>query len=144
MSGIRTKPWLAPGAGIPAVVDEPKGMIGPEERRAYYWLGRNRLSGAGCIVDAGAFVGASTFCFAAGAADGGRRDFRGGPLVHAYDYFKVVDEYVGNAIARDFRPIAAGEEITFDYGDEYFDLFFKDGGCRCVACAAKPIRRRSR
>lgn len=42
------------------------------------------------------------------------------------------------------RPIAAGEEITFDYGDEYFDLFFKDGGCRCVACAAKPVRRRSR
>jgi uncharacterized protein len=42
------------------------------------------------------------------------------------------------------KPIAAGEEITFDYGEEYFDFFFKDGGCRCAACAAKPIRRRSR
>jgi len=42
------------------------------------------------------------------------------------------------------RPIAAGEEITFDYGDEYFDLFLKDGGCRCIACTAKSVRRRSR
>jgi len=41
-------------------------------------------------------------------------------------------------------PIAAGEEITFDYGEEYFDLFFKKSGCRCVACATRPIRRRSR
>jgi hypothetical protein len=24
---------------------------------------------------------------------------------------------------------AAGEEITFDYGEEYFELFFKEAGC---------------
>ena len=42
------------------------------------------------------------------------------------------------------RPIAAGEEITFDYGDEYFDLFLKDRGCRCAACAAKAARRNRR
>jgi hypothetical protein len=90
-------------------------MIGPEERRCYYWLGKNWLSGQGCIVDAGAFLGASTFCFAAGAAAGGRRDFHGRTLVHAYDYFNVVDRYVGDRIARDFRQIAVGES--------YLDIF---------------------
>ena len=34
------------------------------------------------------------------------------------------------------RAIAPGEEITIDYGEEYFDLFLKAGGCRCAACAA--------
>ena len=34
-------------------------------------------------------------------------------------------------------PIAPGEEITFDYGDEYFNLFFEEKGCRCAACLAK-------
>lgn len=39
------------------------------------------------------------------------------------------------------EPIAAGEEITLDYGEEYFDLFIKPHGCRCVACLAKAGRR---
>jgi uncharacterized protein len=42
------------------------------------------------------------------------------------------------------QPIAPGDEITFDYGEEYFDYYFKDAGCRCMACTAKVARRRSR
>jgi len=42
------------------------------------------------------------------------------------------------------RGIAPGEEITLDYGREYFDLFIKASGCRCAACAAKAKARRSR
>ncbi len=41
------------------------------------------------------------------------------------------------------RAIAAGEEITIDYGEEYLALFFKKSGCRCAACRAKTSRRRS-
>ena len=33
------------------------------------------------------------------------------------------------------RAIAPGEEITLDYGEDYFDLFIKPSGCRCAACA---------
>jgi hypothetical protein len=40
------------------------------------------------------------------------------------------------------RAIAPGEEITFDYGKEYFDLFIKPRGCRCAACVAKAARQR--
>jgi len=42
------------------------------------------------------------------------------------------------------RTIAPGEEITFDYGKEYVDLFIKPSGCRCAACVRKASVRRSR
>ena len=42
------------------------------------------------------------------------------------------------------RDIAPGEEITFDYGPEYFELFIKPSGCRCAACAAKAAARSRR
>src|ERR1700730_13918868 len=41
------------------------------------------------------------------------------------------------------RRIAPGEEITYDYGQEYLDLFFKNA-CGCPACRAKKSRRRRR
>jgi SET domain-containing protein len=42
------------------------------------------------------------------------------------------------------RKIEPGEEITYDYGKDYFDLFIKPKGCRCAACAKKKSRRTSR
>jgi SET domain-containing protein len=35
------------------------------------------------------------------------------------------------------RGIKEGEELSFDYGDEYFDEFIKPAGCRCVRCVRK-------
>jgi SET domain-containing protein len=48
----------------------------------------------------------------------------------------------GRVVLVALRPIMPGEEITFDYGDEYFELFFKNSGCRCAACRGKAARRR--
>ena len=112
---LKAKPWNNAEWPTNSAINAPKGMVGPEERACYYWLGRNWHSGRGAIVDAGCFLGASTFCFAAGAADAGRRAFNGRKLVQAYDYFKVVDTYVGEAISRDFRPVGDG--------DSYLDIF---------------------
>lgn len=112
---LKTKPWNDAKWPTNPAIHTAKGMVGPEERACYYWLGRHWHTGHGAIVDAGCFLGASTFCFAAGAADGGRRAFKGGKPVHAYDYFKVVDKYVGEAISRDVRPIGDG--------DSYLDIF---------------------
>jgi SET domain-containing protein len=42
------------------------------------------------------------------------------------------------------RCIAPGEEITYDYGREYFDYFIRNGGCRCAACRIKTAVRRAK
>jgi len=33
------------------------------------------------------------------------------------------------------RDIAAGEELTYDYGDEYAEMYLGPGRCRCAKCA---------
>ena len=35
------------------------------------------------------------------------------------------------------RGIKAGEELTYDYGNEYFNKHIKPYGCRCAKCAKK-------
>jgi hypothetical protein len=40
------------------------------------------------------------------------------------------------------RTIRAGEEITFDYGQEYFDDHIRPAGCKCVKCAGGSKRRK--
>jgi SET domain-containing protein len=36
------------------------------------------------------------------------------------------------------RNIAAGEEVAYDYGKEYFQDIIEPMGCRCVGCESKP------
>ena len=45
----------------------------------------------------------------------------------------------GGIVVVALRRIEPGEEITYDYGEEYFDLFLK-ASCRCTACWAKRRR----
>jgi uncharacterized protein len=33
------------------------------------------------------------------------------------------------------RDIQPGEELTYDYGAEYFEMYFRLDGCRCAHCA---------
>ncbi len=35
------------------------------------------------------------------------------------------------------KRIKAGEEITYDYGKEYFNMFIKPHGCRCKTCVKR-------
>lgn len=114
MSGdFSGKPWNARADEIPPEIFTPFGMVGPEERRCFYWLARHGFDGQGCIVDAGCFVGASTLCFAAGAAAAGYRSFQGAPIVHAYDYFKAHDDYVVGSIRKNGRRIGKGESYLY-------------------------------
>ena len=43
---------------------------------------------------------------------------------------EIVDDHIFISALRD---IAAGEELTMDYGEEYFDEFIKPVGCKCGA-----------
>lgn len=38
------------------------------------------------------------------------------------------------------KAIALGEEITYDYGKEYFNVHIKPFGCRCVKCTKRRAR----
>ena len=40
----------------------------------------------------------------------------------------------GRMMYRARKNIAAGEEITVDYGEEYYELYLAMTGCRCPAC----------
>lgn len=42
----------------------------------------------------------------------------------------------GKVIVRSIKTIKLDDEITFDYGKDYVDLFFGKHGCRCAKCAA--------
>ena len=41
------------------------------------------------------------------------------------------------------RTIHPGDEITYNYGKDYFDTFIKPHGCRCVGCKQKAAVKRS-
>jgi methyltransferase family protein len=110
------KPWVEGTSQAPQDIFAAKGMIGPEERRALFWLARNYYKGEGAIVDAGAYVGSSAVCLAAGLAKNTQTQGRR-PIIYSYDYFKAFDAYVAEQITRDFRPTRIG--------DDYLDIFQK-------------------
>lgn len=43
----------------------------------------------------------------------------------------------GRVFIHALRGIKVGEELTYDYGDEYFEKHIRPKGCRCTTCAAK-------
>lgn len=40
------------------------------------------------------------------------------------------------------KRIKAGDEVTYDYGKEYFDMFIKPHGCRCRTCVKKRAKKK--
>src|SRR5947207_16252 len=47
------------------------------------------------------------------------------------------DVIKGKVILRAIKNIKPGDEITYDYGEEYFNGFIKPVGCKCEKCAEK-------
>jgi len=43
----------------------------------------------------------------------------------------------GKIVLRAIKVIRPGEEITYDYGRAYFDLFLKAKGCKCAQCRTR-------
>jgi hypothetical protein len=88
----------------------PRGMLGFEERRMLYWLAAEYYSGAGTIVDAGAYLGASAFALASGLAASENAGAQHA-IVHSYDCFIAEDDYVYQDIARGFYPVPPGYDF---------------------------------
>jgi SET domain-containing protein len=47
----------------------------------------------------------------------------------------------GKLMLRASHALASGDEITCDYGSEYFDLFIAPVGCQCATCVETRHRR---
>jgi uncharacterized protein len=74
--------------------------------------------------------------------DGSSRRNLGRYINHSCDANSEARLCKGQMVLVALRRIAPGEEITLDYGEEYFDLYLKALGCRCAACRAKAGARR--
>jgi SET domain-containing protein len=69
--------------------------------------------------------------------DGSSRRNLGRYINHACQPNAEAELRGGHILFVALRDIAPGEEITLDYGEEYFDLFIAPLGCRCASCAKK-------
>ena len=49
----------------------------------------------------------------------------------------------GGIVIVALRRIEPGEEIAYDYGEEYFEYFLEAGGCRCAPCRRRRARKRA-
>jgi uncharacterized protein len=50
----------------------------------------------------------------------------------------------GQMILRAIKGIKPGDEITYDYGEEYFALFLASVGCKCAKCMDVPRKAKRR
>jgi SET domain-containing protein len=48
--------------------------------------------------------------------------------------------YGGRIFVKSLREIQPGEEITYDYGKEYFDAFIGKDKCLCAKCTARRAK----
>lgn len=46
-----------------------------------------------------------------------------------------IDIYKNKVYVMARKNIKAGEELTYDYDNDYFDAYIKPKGCRCIKCA---------
>jgi hypothetical protein len=100
------KPWLAPDAKAGSYA---LGLLGLEERKLLYHLARDLYSGAGAIIDLGAFCGASTCCLAAGLRDNPRVT---GRRLQSFDSFLASETYLVDFIRGQFgEQLAPGQSF---------------------------------
>jgi SAM-dependent methyltransferase len=105
---------------VPAACANVPTMLIPDELRLLHYLADECYTGAGCIVDAGCFLGGSTLAL----ADGLRRNLRRRrcaeeKLIHSYDRFEVedytIDQFFSGSAqtGESFRPLFDGNTAPY-------------------------------
>ena len=75
------------------------------------------------------------------ALDGSSRRNKARYINHSCKPNAVPYEVAGRIRIYAKKNIQPGDEITYDYGREYFDDILKPIGCKCVACAPRWRRK---
>lgn len=138
---ISAKPWQAKDFRLPDGIADVPGMLSNEEKRMLYYLARSEYSGAGAIIDLGAYLGGSTICLAAGARDAGLENV----MLHSYDLFRLADferkRYFPDAPSefnarpvfdanlaayQDMLIVHEGDVLNFPWGGGPIELLFID------------------
>ena len=108
------RPWVSSQKEIDGM---PKGMLGLVEGSLLYFIARDYFHGFGEIIDAGAFLGASSYCLAKGLEVNSKIIAKSGRL-HAYDLFTVwreqetTDFYMATELKRIFDIDVGSNEST--------------------------------
>ena len=95
----------------------PAGMLGYEEAALLYFLAKDYFRGFGEIIDAGSFLGSSSYCLAKGLDENNTIDIKSGRL-HAYDLFEIWREqetsykFMASELMRIFNISVADGEST--------------------------------
>lgn len=86
-------------------------MIADEERRLLHALARDSYAGHGAIVDAGAFLGASTAALAGGLLDNPGVAAKREPAIHSYDRFIADSDYLVSFLRNLGFAVTRGESF---------------------------------
>ena len=77
-------------------------------------------------------------------------DIDGAPRFNTARYFNhscrpnaESDTHKDHVWIKSKKNIAVGDEITYDYGKEFWNEYIKPKGCRCVKCSEKRTKERS-
>jgi len=68
------------------------------------------------------------------AIDGSARSNIARYINHSCDPNCEAEVDDGRVLISAARDIETGEELTYDYGEEYFEQFIRPKGCRCARC----------
>jgi hypothetical protein len=108
------KPWVKSQVEVQGM---PAGMLGSMEGALLYFLARDYFKGYGEIIDAGAFLGASSYCLGKGLEDNAGIKSKSGRL-HAYDLFELwreqesTDQFMAYELKRIFGLDLSENEST--------------------------------
>ncbi len=106
---------LYPHSIAPDLPANVTSMMWPLELDMLYSISRDYVTGAGRIVDAGIYLGASTFCFARGLSDNAT-DFPA-PIIHSYERATIMPAMLRDPILKERFP-----ERRTDYSDYLREL----------------------
>jgi predicted O-methyltransferase YrrM len=105
---VARKPWQSRFLHVPKALDRVPTMLTPEECRMLVWLSQEYYSGAGALVELGAFVGGSTARLAYGLKSRGLQ-----ARLHAFDRFEVQERHKERFLySQGIEPFEGSDVLT--------------------------------